>query len=124
MTYRIKYSDYMASARWYERRVRWAREELQRITPAPILCRGGCGKLWSLGTDDLHHCDYTRLGNENHTDLWPMCRSCHNQIHQIMDSSQSYKKMVYPLRNVAALSRITERGCLKQNAAALMQHFL
>ncbi len=103
--YRAKYANYMGSAAWFRRRERWVREYAQKFgADSPIVC-AGCGREWCLD-DDLHHCSYRRLGAERFEDLWPMCRSCHDGIHQIMDSSRSFKKLSFEQRSVTALQRL------------------
>lgn len=100
--HRERYAAYMASAGWRARRVRWHAEELTRTAATAVHCRG-CGRLWSLDRDDLHHVDYVRLGDEAHEDLWPMCRSCHNCLHALIESSKSWRLLTRRQANTLAL---------------------
>lgn len=101
--HRAFYAAYITSADWYRRRVKWAAEEAEFIAPATIVCIGGCGRDWGLSRDDMHHCSYDRLGDEAHQDLWPMCRSCHTHLHEILDSTKSWRKLPRRLANDLAL---------------------
>ncbi|SDQ15196.1 hypothetical protein SAMN04488565_0924 [Leucobacter chromiiresistens] len=108
--HRAFYADYITSAKWYSRRARWALEESTRIAPALILCRGRCGNAWNVDRDDLHHCVYDRLGDEAHEDLWPMCRSCHTRLHELLDSSRSWRKLPKRQANRQALAILAGRN--------------
>ena len=107
--HRARYATYMASPAWFRRRDEWAREEAARLAPAPIRCRGGCGREWSPERDDLHHCDYDRLGDETHEDLWGMCRTCHTQLHDLLDSSKSWRKLPRRTANLHAIAILQSR---------------
>lgn len=107
--HRAFYARYIESAAWFRRREVWAEAEAERISPAPILCRGGCGTLWRVSVDDLHHCDYARLGNEAHEDLWAMCRSCHTALHQVLESSRSWRKLPKRQANFQAVAVLAAR---------------
>lgn len=96
----------MASPAWYARRERWAEETL--AAGHELRCQG-CTRAWSLDTGDLHHCDYSRLGQEAHRDLWPLCRACHTRLHTLMDSSKTWRKLPYRQRNNLALDSIRNR---------------
>ena len=102
--HRAFYATYITSATWFARRAQWAAEELARTSPGPIRCKGGCGKVWRADRDDLHHFDYTRLGNEAHDDLWAMCRPCHTRIHELIESSRSWRKLPKRQANLQALA--------------------
>lgn len=108
--HRARYAAYITSAAWYQRRDEWARDEAARLAPAPIRCRGGCGREWSVERDDLHHCDYTRLGAEAHEDLWGMCRHCHTALHDVLDSSRSWRRLTRPNADLLALAIVQGRS--------------
>lgn len=108
--HRAFYADYITSAAWYRRREKWVRDEETRIAPAQVMCRGGCGKAWRVDRDDLHHCDYGRLGNEAHEDLWAMCRTCHTQLHDLLESSRSWRRLPTRQANRQAIAVLTHRG--------------
>lgn len=112
--WRKRYADYIASAAWYRRRMRWAEDELERIRPARIMCLGECGREWRVTRDDTHHSSYARLGNEDHEDLWPLCRACHDLLHHLLDSSKSWRRMDRRLANQQALLVVQDRHRTKQ----------
>lgn len=107
--HRARYATYITSAAWYRRRDEWARAEAARVAPAPIRCRGGCGSIWTPDRDDLHHCSYDRLGDEAHEDLWPMCRDCHSRLHDLLDSSRSWRRIEREQANRLALEILVAR---------------
>ena len=106
--HRAVYAGYIVSPKWFARRARWEKDELAR-TAGPVTCVGGCGRPWRLNADDLHHCSYDRLGDEYHEDLWPMCRSCHTELHQVLDSSKSWRKLNRASANRQALLQLQRR---------------
>lgn len=108
-THRAFYAGYITSAAWYRRREQWAKDEEARIAPAQIMCRGGCGKPWRVDRDDLHHCDYRSLGDEAHEDLWAMCRTCHTQLHDLLESSRSWRRLPKRQANRQAIAIVAER---------------
>ena len=116
--HRERYAAYMRSPAWFRRRNRWVEEESARVAPSPVFCHGGCGRQWAVSRDDLHHCSYDRLGDEQHADLWAMCRSCHDQIHALMDSAKSWRKLPLRLRNEQALAVIRDRAAAPPGLAA------
>ena len=99
---RRRYDDYLASRVWRERRTAW-REAFVADVGAPPRC-AVCDAQWSLA-DDLHHLDYQRLGHEEDTDLLPLCRHCHELIHQVLDHSRQWRRL--PLR-VASLAIVAQ----------------
>jgi hypothetical protein len=62
-----------------------------------------CARTWTL-TDDLHHTSYDQLGHEPDADLLPMCRSCHEALHRILERSGHWREMP---RRAATASIIT-----------------
>lgn len=103
------YAGYITSAQWFRKREQWAACEAARLSPAPIQCRGNCGTVWSLRSGDLHHITYDRLGEEAHEDLWPMCRSCHTMIHDLMESSRSWRRLPKRQANLQAIAFLSNR---------------
>lgn len=122
------YASYIKSPAWWQRRHRWLEEELELERPRPLQCLGGCGKDWKLTRDDLHHCSYDRLGNEAHDDLWPLCRTCHSLLHELLDSTRSWRKLPYTLANQHALAVVQDRRSPTtspaQNRVASLRDFL
>lgn len=106
--WRAYYATYIKSAEWHRRRVTWFEEEASLVHPNAVTCLGGCGKEWRLRRDDLHHCSYDRLGHEAHEDLWPLCRNCHDHVHQLLDSSKSWRKLPYRFANQQALAVVQQ----------------
>lgn len=102
--WRAYYATYITSPEWYARRHKWAIEEARRRAGQPIMCAAGCGKAWEVKRDDLHHCDYDRLGDEHHEDLWPMCRACHDALHDLLESTKSWRKLPRRMAGTAALA--------------------
>lgn len=100
--HRKKYAAYMNSPEWFRRRSRWYEDELQRSEADVVACRG-CGTEWTLTRGDLHHIDYGRLGDEAHADLWALCRYCHTGMHELIESSKSWRKLPRRHANELAL---------------------
>ena len=84
---RAEYRAWMGSAAWLERRRAWA--EAHGTGPACQVC----GAPWSLSHGDLHHRSYARLGHEADVDLVPLCRSCHGQLHRMLESSTGWLRL-------------------------------
>ena len=51
-----------------------------------------CDRLWTLKAGHLHHATYARLGDENHSDLIPLCSADHRRLHTILDSHDSWRR--------------------------------
>jgi hypothetical protein len=66
------YVAYLQSDHWKEFRKRYFLRH-KRI----CFC---CGKK----SRDLHHIDYSYLGEERHKDVKPLCRSCHKKVHKLI----------------------------------------
>lgn len=86
-----RYADWLASPGWHKRRQRWANEEQRRY--GRIVC-ALCGARWSQSHGDLHHLSYNHIGKERHEDLMAMCRPCHELVHQAIDASRSWQKLI------------------------------
>ena len=86
-----RYADWLASPGWHRRRQRWASEEQRRY--GRIVC-ALCRARWSRSRGDLHHLSYSRMGRERHEDLMAMCRPCHELVHQAIDASRSWQRLI------------------------------
>lgn len=107
---RAFYAAYISSSAWYRRRIQWAEEELHRIKPARIMCMGQCGREWKVSRDDLHHSSYDRLVDEDHEDLWPLCRGCHDLVHHLIGSSKTWRRMDRWVANQQAILIVQDRN--------------
>ena len=103
---RTFYDYYITSDQWRARREAWAAWRAGGLFGKPIRCYG-CREAWILERDDLHHCDYDRLGAEANEDLWPMCRSCHEKLHQLLHAFPSYRRMPRRQANTLALGALS-----------------
>lgn len=73
------YGQYLQGAHWVGFRRRWyARNPL----PACFAC-GERGRI------ELHHRTYKRLGCENYGDVVPLCRACHQEVHELIASGEA-----------------------------------
>lgn len=88
---RFEYSKWMESQSWLDARKLWfsAWVDLEGRDPYCLACGGN----WTLQHGDLHHRSYERLGHERFDDLMPLCRSCHDKVHKILESSPSWRKL-------------------------------
>lgn len=68
------YADYIRSKAWQQVRRRFWASRL----PKECYCYG-----WLDGPKDLHHRTYKNLGRENLRDLVPLCRDCHDRVHEM-----------------------------------------
>jgi len=85
---RARYRAWMGSAAWLGRRRAWEERQLEAHGTGPV-CQV-CGAPWSLRHGDLHHRSYARLGHEADTDLVPLCRACHGQLHRVLEPSTGW----------------------------------
>lgn len=122
--HRAFYARYITSPEWYRRRDEWAETESARIEPAPLRCLGGCGELWSVRRGDLHHCTYDRLGHESHEDLWQLCRTCHTELHRLLDSTKSWRKLDAMVANRLALATIQSCSSVAEMQDGSLQRYL
>lgn len=65
------YQDYLLSRHWTEVRNRW------RYSGKPRFC-----VACNSSDYELHHQSYANLGIETLADLVPLCRTCHQHVHQ------------------------------------------
>lgn len=68
------YREYLRSPHWKEFRQRYRESDL------PQRCLGCKDPAY-----ELHHVDYSRLGCEELTDVIPLCRGCHQRVHDYAD---------------------------------------
>ena len=87
---RAEYGSYMGSPAWFTRRERWLAE--RRSTHGDPVCLV-CGQPWALRSGDLHHRTYARLGAEAASDLIPLCRTCHTELHRLLESAPGWRRM-------------------------------
>ncbi len=74
------YAEYIQSEAWQQVRRRFWASRL----PKECYC---CGR--KDGPKDLHHRTYKNLGNEYLRDLVPLCRGCHNRVHEMFERKPS-----------------------------------
>lgn len=101
--YRERYERHMNSARWRRRRTRWLATERSLRGREPVCA--ACGTPWTL-RDDLHHATYERLGAERHDDMVPMCRTCHEALHLILERSRSWLALPRPVATWGIIARL------------------
>lgn len=65
------YGEYLRSPGWIETRGRF------RVSQLPQECICGAEDV------HLHHLTYERLGRERLSDLLPLCRKCHQMVHEL-----------------------------------------
>lgn len=104
--FRARYYAYVSSAAWRAVRRGWVEEYRLRHAAEPV-CEV-CGGEWKLAVDDLHHHTYERLTEEVFEDLAPLCRRCHDVVHNTIRGSRHWSQM----RDVAASKKVIAR--LKQ----------
>lgn len=101
--HRARYASYVSSAAWRAVRRGWVDEYRLRNGVEPS-CEV-CGGSWRLAVDDLHHHTYDRLTEEAFEDLAPLCRRCHDLVHDTIRRSPHWARM----RDVAASTKVIER---------------
>ena len=100
---RDRYTAYLASDAWTERRTQWLAATC--ATTGPVRCPA-CDRPLSDTDADLHHRTYERLGAEAHDDLVALCRDCHEILHRTIDGSPNWRTTPRPVatdRIIAAL---------------------
>lgn len=105
--HRAYYAAYIRSGRWQVRRRHWASHEEYLRGGAPIRC-AVCDRVWTLD-DDLHHASYDRLGHETHGDLVPLCRRCHEDLHQALDNSPGWRRMRHEVATTGIIAALRAR---------------
>lgn len=94
-----EYFAYIGSSAWAAKR-----REFFASPRTPKRCQG-CNAARPL---DLHHRTYVRFTHELLSDLVPVCRSCHDQIHDGFDS----RKGDLPKHTAAVLARLRAQNGL------------
>ncbi len=102
---RDTYAAWMASAGWAQRRAAWLAEWDRRHPGRPPVC-AACGGPWDPRRGDLHHRDYRRLGTETFTDLVPLHRACHDQLHELLERAARPPRTRRPQASDAALAHL------------------
>lgn len=87
---RAEYAAWMGSGSWQARRQQWLDDWVAAHGGEPTCMVGG--GPWSLGRGDLHHRSYEHLGHETDTDLIPLDRACHTQVHQVLESNPAWRR--------------------------------
>ena len=107
---RVAYATWMGSADWLAWRQAWHDAWSARHGGEPVCA--ACAQAWSLHHGDLHHRCYDRLGHEQFDDVTPLCRACHDQLHRILESSPSWRRMPrsQATDGIVALLRRAHRG--------------
>ncbi len=95
LAHRCAYAAYLDSQAWATARRRWYAEWVARTGAEPT-CQV-CGGAWTLTRGQLHHRNYTRLGNERFTDLVPLCPPDHEALHRLFDASPAWRRLGRPL---------------------------
>lgn len=110
------YREYLRSQQWGFRRVRWFRDCRARgFEPACQVCGLTLAEAGSL---DLHHTSYagvhreqdgTWRARESDTDLMPMCREHHRQLHRMMDGKKEFYGWDRRRATVVIVARLRQR---------------
>ena len=103
LAYRRRYSAYIRSREWQQRRRVWLRTFRRRHGHDPSCVV--CDRTWTLD-HDLHHVRYDNLGAERDEDLLPACRGCHEALHRIFDSSRVWRAMPRPAATAGIISTL------------------
>ena len=101
--YRARYAAYITSAAWRAVRHGWL-EEFRLRNEAEPACEV-CGREWEFTRDDLHHHTYDRLTAEAFEDLAPLCRTCHDLVHNTIRGSRHWSQM----RDATASRKVIDR---------------
>lgn len=85
---RIKYYLYINSEQWKQKRRDFFASNIHKCYSK--LGKWNCYCCEAIDVPlDLHHRSYKRLGNERiSTDLIPVCRKCHNDIHYLLKKNK------------------------------------
>lgn len=89
---------YSKSPAWFARRDQWF-VEFRQITGCEPFCYVCDATKAHLGSLDLHHLNYDGVQRgarnqwvaaEKHEDLVPLCRACHDDVHNRLDDGKTY----------------------------------
>lgn len=97
-THNEDYREYLRSDQWAARRREWFHDcRAAGFEPACQVCTA---TLTARGSLDLHHVSYEGVSHDPHTGRWaadetdtdllPMCRACHMELHKRMDAPRAY----------------------------------
>jgi 5-methylcytosine-specific restriction endonuclease McrA len=87
---RATYDSYLASRAWHDKRRAWYAAWLTIAGTEPRCL--ACGRVWTLKAGHLHHTTYARLGDEDLSDLIPLCGADHRRLHQMLDSHPTWRR--------------------------------
>jgi hypothetical protein len=104
---RAVYQSYLASRAWRDRRRAWYAAWLtQAGTPPACLV---CDRAWSPKSGHLHHLTYERIGNEDDTDLVPLCAHHHRRLHAVLERSPSWRRLGRAQASVGIIALLRRR---------------
>lgn len=106
---RSLYTVYMDSPAWAARRRDWYAGWLT-MHGIPPTC-AVCDRPWSLRTGHLHHATYDRLSQEADADLVPLCRRHHEQLHSLLDSSPTWRRLGRPAATAGIIGVLRSQLC-------------
>lgn len=108
---RGSYDAYIASSVWKQRRYKWAYWQRKRLRVATLHCLG-CGEVWTERSGEIHHLSYENLGKEKHEDLINLCRSCHRQLHAVINKLPDYLKTPKKQLEMLVKMNTDKKGCV------------
>jgi len=88
------YKEYIQSDKWQETRKRFFRSKLWKRQGKTCYCCENERKV------DIHHKTYKTFGNENLNHLVAICRSCHNDVHDLVKLGAGLWKSAKKIRHV------------------------
>lgn len=104
---RAVYQSYLASRTWRDRRRAWYAGWLaQAGTPPTCLV---CDRAWSPRSGHLHHPTFERIGNEDVTDLVPLCAHHHRQLHAVLECSPSWRRLGRAQASIGIIALLRRR---------------
>ena len=113
---RAVYQSYLASRAWRDRRRAWYAAWLTSAgTPPSCLV---CERKWSPKTGHLHHLTYVRIGNEEDTDLVALCARDHRRLHDVLEKSQSWRRLGRAQASLGVVAMLQRRGLRQLDSQA------